>query len=77
MPIDKDIIVKFANDLIKKLEEEEGLLFKGWNEKDTTRREVRREIRLLLLERFKDTDKIKDKIDDMLDAIFKALVDTS
>jgi type I restriction enzyme, R subunit len=77
MPIDKDIIVKFANDLIKKLEEEEGLLFKGWNEKDTTRRKVRREIRLLLLERFKDTDKIKDKIDDMLDAIFKALVDTS
>ena len=70
--IDKEEVVRLSNMIINKLEEKD-LLFDGWKDKPSVRRDVKREIKFLLFKEFKD----HDKIDDILDAIFKALVDSS
>lgn len=67
--VEKKRIIDFTNTLLATLKNKK-LLFKGWQQQGSVRREVRKEIRILLLSWFKDH---RDKIDELTEEVFRAL----
>jgi type I restriction enzyme R subunit len=67
--IEKQKVLDFIDELLEKLKNK-NLLFKGWQTQREIRRQVKIEIRILLLLRFKD---YKAKIDELTEKIFSAL----
>lgn len=68
----KQKVIAFINNLLTYLEKEK-LLFKGWQQQRDVRRNVKREIRFLLLSKFKIK---RNKIDELMESTFRALEGT-
>ncbi|RKY01568.1 hypothetical protein DRP77_09485 [Candidatus Poribacteria bacterium] len=65
----RDEALSFADSLIFDLRAK-GLLFEGWQEQQGVRRDVRKEIRLRVLSKFRDRGQ---KVDELVESVFKAL----